>query len=215
MNNVLSKIFNRDLLARIMIFLAGVFLISLGIFLFINSQLGSDPVTVLIDGISETLGLTVGQANFLINGGIILALLLLTGRKFGPGTILHAVFVGIFVDVLFYIFGDATPQFILYRFMMLTAAPISLGSGIAIYVSAGMGEGALEALMMLLKEKSNFSLKIIKTAMDITFGAAGVLLGATFGIGTLFGALAIGPVTQLAFGYVRRIKAYAGYRQNS
>ncbi|MGM0421215.1 MAG: YczE/YyaS/YitT family protein [Bacillota bacterium] len=201
-----GKVFRQDYWARILILLFGVFLISLGIFLFINAQMGSDPITVLIDGVATTLNLSFGQATILINTGIVFLLLLLTGKKFGVGTVLNAIFVGVFLDLLFLFFGSITPDFILYRYLMLIAAVISLGSGIAIYVSANMGEGPIEALMLLLKDETNFSLKSVKISMDLCFGAVGFLLGATFGVGTLIGAVAVGPVTQTVFNVVDHYK---------
>ncbi len=204
----MRRIFTRDFVTRIMFLMSGVFLISLGIFFFINSRMGSNPITVLMNGLSQTLGLTVGQTSFLINGGIIFSLLIFTGKKFGIGTILHAVFVGLFLDLLFIVFGTVTPALMPLRFLMMLAAPVFIGSGIALYVSTEMGEGAIEALMMLLKNKTNLSLKSIRVFIDIVFGTVGVILGATFGIGTIIGAFAIGPVTQFVFGYVERIKAH-------
>ena len=202
----ISRIFTKDFLLRFGVLMLGVFLISSGIYLFINSQMGSDPITVLIDGVATTFGLSFGQATFAINIGIVLTLLLLTGKKFGPGTILNAVFVGVYLDTLFFLFGSITPELMVYRYLMLLVAVISLGSGIAIYVSANMGEGPIEALMMVLKEKTNFSLKSVKISMDFCFGAANFLMGATLGIGTVVGVVAVGPVTQTAFNFVEKIK---------
>ena len=202
----ISRIFTKDFLLRFGVLMLGVFLISSGIYLFINSQMGSDPITVLIDGVATTFGLSFGQATFAINIGIVLTLLLLTGKKFGPGTILNAVFVGVYLDTLFFLFGSITPELMFYRYLMLLVAVFSLGSGIAIYVSANMGEGPIEALMMVLKEKTNFSLKSVKISMDFCFGAAGFLMGATLGIGTVVGVVAVGPVTQTAFSFVEKIK---------
>ncbi len=204
----ISRVFTRDFLFRFGVLMLGVFLISSGIYLFINSQMGSDPITVLIDGVATTFGLSFGQATIGINIGIVLMLLLLTGKKFGPGSILNAVFVGVFLDSLFFVFGSITPDFVVYRYVMLMIAVISLGSGIAIYVSANMGEGPIEALMMVLKDKTDFSLKSVKISMDFCFGALGFLMGATLGIGTVVGVVAVGPVTQTAFNFVEKIKGY-------
>ncbi len=88
----ISRIFTKDFLLRFGVLMLGVFLISSGIYLFINSQMGSDPITVLIDGVATTFGLSFGQATFAINIGIVLTLLLLTGKKFGPGTIFKCGF---------------------------------------------------------------------------------------------------------------------------
>ncbi len=205
---MMRKMFTREGISRIMLLFSGVFMMSLGIFFFINSQLGSDPITVLINGLSQTIGITVGQTSFLINGGIILLLMIFTGRRFGIGTVLHAVFVGLFLDLLFFLFGTITPAYMPLRVVMLLTAPLFIGSGIAIYVSAEMGEGAIEALMMFLQDKTDFSLKAVKVCMDVVFGIVGVILGATFGIGTILGAFAIGPVTQKVFGYVQHLKAH-------
>lgn len=202
----ISRIFTRDFFFRFAVLMFGVFLISSGIYLFINSQMGSDPLTVLIDGVATTFGISFGQATIGINIGIVLLLLLLTGKKFGPGSILNAVFVGVYLDGLFLLFGNITPDFVLYRYLMLITAVISLGSGIAIYVSANMGEGPIEALMMVLKEKTNFSLKSVRMSMDFIFGALGFLMGATLGIGTVVGVVAIGPVTQTAFNFVEKFR---------
>ena len=202
----ISRVFTRDFFFRFGVLMLGVFLISSGIYLFINSQMGSDPITVLIDGVATTFGLSFGQATFAINIGIVLMLLLLTGKKFGPGSILNAVFVGVYLDGLFLLFGNITPDFVIYRYLILVAAVVSLGSGIAIYVSANMGEGPIEALMMVLKEKTNFSLKSVKMSMDFCFGTLGFFMGATLGIGTVVGVVAIGPVTQTAFNFVEKIK---------
>ncbi len=122
------------------------------------------------------------------------------------GQFLNAVFVGVYLDTLFFLFGSITPELMVYRYLMLLVAVISLGSGIAIYVSANMGEGPIEALMMVLKDKTNFSLKSVKISMDFCFGAAGFLMGATLGIGTVVGVVAVGPVTQTAFSFVEKIK---------
>jgi len=49
------------------------------------------------------------------------------------------------------------------------------------------------------KRKSNFSLKLLKVGLDVTFGIIGVLMGGTIGVGTVVEALSIGPVTQYMF----------------
>ncbi len=192
----MRKIMSERFSARFLRLFLGIFLISCGIYMFINSQLGSDPITVLVNGLATTTGLTVGQTSFVINGFIILFLLLATGKKFGPGTFLHAIFVGVFLDLLFMFPGEISPNFIVFRAVMLAAAVLLIGSGIAIYISAEMGEGALEALLMFFRDKTGFSFKSLKVTLDVIFGGVGVLLGATFGIGTVLGALAIGPVAQ-------------------
>ncbi|MGM0421270.1 MAG: YczE/YyaS/YitT family protein [Bacillota bacterium] len=199
--------FSLEFFNRIIIILVGIFLISTGIYLFMNSQLGLTPFTVLIDGLTAATGLTFGQTTIMFNLTVIAIFLIFTDKKFGPGTVLNAVFVGLFLDGLMLVFGSLSPEFFLTRISLLFAAIISLGSGIAIYVSVGMGEGPIEAVMMFLQEKTDLSLKSIRVSMDLSFGTLGYLLGSSLGIGTVIAAMAIGPVTQGVFGFITRAKA--------
>ncbi len=195
----------KRLFLRVSMVLTGVFLISLGVYLFVNSRLGSDPFTVMLQGASQTLGFSLGGLNIAVKIAILLPLYLLTKAKFGLGTIVNAVFLGLFLEMFYFIFGSLEPEFILLQLTMLAGAILTIGSGIALYVSAGMGEGALESLMIFCKRKSNFSLKLVKVGLDVSFGVIGLLLGGTIGVGTVVGALSIGPVTQYMFRQVNHL----------
>lgn len=181
---------------RTSIVLFGVFLISSGLYFFLNSGLGLTPFTVMADGISNTLGISFGQATTVINISIILGLFLLTDSTFGPGTVLNAVFLGIFLDIIIWTFGSITTEVIFFQALMLAAAILLIGAGIATYISVDMGEGPIEALMIYIRRKTNFSLRSIRMSLDFSFGLIGFSMGATLGIGTIIAAAAIGPVTQ-------------------
>ncbi len=181
---------------RTSIVLFGIFLISSGLYFFLNSGLGLTPFTVMADGISNTLGISFGQATTVINISIILCLFLLTDSKFGPGTVLNAVFLGIFLDIIIWTFGSITTEVIFFQALMLAAAILLIGAGIATYISVDMGEGPIEALMIYIRRKTNFSLRSIRMSLDFSFGLIGFSMGATLGIGTIIAAAAIGPVTQ-------------------
>lgn len=205
--NKIRNILSLGFLNRIIVLLAGIFLISTGIYLFMNSQLGLTPFTVLIDGLTAATGLTFGQTTIMFNLLVIAAFLIFTDKKFGLGTVLNAIFVGLFVDGLLLTFGSLSPDPIWAKMLLVSAAIVSLGSGIAIYVSVGMGEGPIEAVMMFLQEKTDLSLKSIRVSMDLSFGTLGYLLGSSLGVGTVVAAMAIGPVTQTVFGLIARAKA--------
>ncbi len=199
------KITEDNFLVRFSMVLLGVFLISLGVYLFVNSRLGSDPFTVMIEGFANVTGLSIGGINMVMKITILVPLYFLTRDKFGPGTVVNAVFIGLFLEMLYFFLGSINPEFLPLRILMLLGAIISIGSGIAIYVTANLGEGALEFLMMFCKRRSNFSLRIVKVALDVTFGLVGILLGGTIGVGTVIGALSIGPVTQYMFKQVNLV----------
>lgn len=185
-----------QIIKRTSIVLFGIFLISAGLYFFLNSGLGLTPFTVMADGLANSLGISFGQATTVINISIILGLFLLTDSKFGPGTVLNAVFLGIFLDIIIWTFGSITTDVILLQALMLATAILLVGAGIATYISVDMGEGPIEALMIYIRRKTNFSLKSVRMSLDFSFGIIGFSMGATLGIGTIIAAAAIGPVTE-------------------
>ncbi|MFW5790661.1 MAG: YczE/YyaS/YitT family protein [Bacillota bacterium] len=176
--------------------LFGIFLISFGLYFFLNSGLGLTPFTVMADGISNALGISFGQATMVINISIILGLFLLTDSKFGPGTVLNAVFLGIFLDIIIWTFGSITTDVIFLQVLMLATAILLIGAGIATYISVDMGEGPIEALMIYIRRKTNFSLKSARMSLDFSFSLIGFSMGATLGVGTIIAVATIGPVTE-------------------
>ena len=70
------------------------------------------------------------------------------------------------------------------------------GVATAAYVGARLGPGPRDGLMTGLAARTGWSLRLVRTGLEITVLAAGWLLGGTVGIGTLLYALAIGPLTQ-------------------
>lgn len=191
-----------QIIKRTTVLLFGIFLISSGLFLFLNSGLGLTPFTVMADGLANALGISFGQATMVVNVSIILGLFLLTDSKFGPGTVLNAVFIGIFLDIIIWTFGSITTEAIIFQAFMLVIAILLVGAGIATYISVDMGEGPIEALMIYIKSKTNFSLKSARISLDFSFSLIGFSMGATLGVGTIVAVATIGPVTEIIKSFI-------------
>jgi uncharacterized membrane protein YczE len=71
-----------------------------------------------------------------------------------------------------------------------------IGNGVAtgLYVGAGLGPGARHGLSIGIAARGH-SMRVVRTTIEPTVLVTGVLLGGTFGIGTVLYALAIGPIT--------------------
>jgi len=192
----------QQIMKRTAVVLFGIFLISSGLYLFLNSGLGLTPFTVMADGLANALGISFGQATMVVNISIIMGLFLLTDSKFGPGTVLNAVFIGIFLDIIIWTFGSISTEVIFLQALMLITAILLVGAGIAIYISVDMGEGPIEALMIYIKRKTNFSLKSARMSLDFSFSLIGFSMGATLGVGTIIAVATIGPVTEVIKSFI-------------
>jgi uncharacterized membrane protein YczE len=70
------------------------------------------------------------------------------------------------------------------------------GVASAAYIGARLGPGPRDGLMTGLAARTGWSIRLVRTGIELTVLAIGWLLGGTVGIGTVVYALAIGPLTQ-------------------
>jgi uncharacterized protein len=176
----------------------GLFLYALGIVMTINANLGLGPWDVFHQGLSRTVGITMGQAS--ITMGILIVITnYFVGEKLGWGTLCNMLFIGIFMDIL--MLNNIVPIYedkILQVIMMLGGMFV-IGLASSFYIGAGLGSGPRDGLMVLLTKKTGKSVRFIRNCIEITVLIAGYFLGGFVGIGTLIIALGIGYSVQFVF----------------
>ena len=82
------------------------------------------------------------------------------------------------------------------RIALLVAGVVLNGVASAAYIGARLGPGPRDGLMTGLAARTGWSIRLVRTGIELTMLASGWLLGGTAGIGTVAYALAIGPLTQ-------------------
>lgn len=108
---------------------------------------------------------------------------------------MHALLVGFFIDLLLRL-NIPSPQNIIISFIVLLMGILCVGSGLAIYIRAGMGAGAVDAIMMIVYKKLNINLKWAKLGIDSVLAGTGFLMGGSLGIGTVLGVLLTGTIVE-------------------
>lgn len=188
----------KSLTRRIIKLFFGLFLYATGIVLTINANIGLSPWDVFHQGLSNTVGITMGQAN-IIGGFAIIIYNAFAGEKIGWGTISNMIFIGIFVDIL--MLNRLIPVFhnIILQIVMMGLGMLVIGAATYFYISVGLGSGPRDGLMIALTKKTNKSVRFIRSCIEITVVVLGSLLGGSFGIGTLIMAFAMGPCVQFVF----------------
>lgn len=188
----------KNLTMRITKLFLGLFLYATGIVLTINANIGLSPWDVFHQGLSNTIGITMGQAS-IIGGFTIIIYNAFAGEKIGWGTVSNMIFIGIFVDIL--MLNRLIPTFhnIILQVIMMCLGMLVIGAATYFYISVGLGSGPRDGLMIALTKKTNKSVRFIRSCIEITVVVLGFLLGGSFGIGTLIMAFAMGPCVQFAF----------------
>ncbi|MDF2068032.1 YitT family protein [Bacillus sp. Cr_A10] len=187
----------KELIWRWAFFIAGVTLMSLGISMTIKGQqFGISPWDVLHVGLFRHLGLSIGT--WAILTGIFIVIVTMIGTKRFPqlGTWLNILFIGSFIDMFNWLLPDITSfigQLIIFIFGVIVMA-----IGVGVYVSPNVGAGPRDSLMLLIIAKTGWSIKKVRTGLEVIVGFVGWILGGPVGVGTVIIALLLGQLVHYA-----------------
>jgi len=189
------------LCARWIAFLAGITALAVGLALVIRADLGAGPWTVFHLGLSRITGLSVGRVTQVVGLLVIGAAAVLLRRRPGIGTVVNMILIGFIVDASLYLIGPQSS--LLPRALYLVAGIVLTGVGTAVYINADLGEGPRDCFMMGLHAVTRWSVRAIRTSMEVLVLLIGAALGGRVGIGTIAAALLTGVIIQAAMGVTR------------
>jgi uncharacterized membrane protein YczE len=159
----------------------------------VESRLGNHPWDVFHQGLARHLHLSFGTITILV-GLVVLLLWIPLRQRPGLGTVSNVVCIGVFVDLA--LAAIPTPSLLAVRIAYLVGSVLLCGLATGLYIGARLGPGPRDGLMTGLAGRG-YSLRLVRTSIEVCVVAVGWLLGGTVGIGTLVYALAIGPVVQI------------------
>ena len=172
----------------------GLTLFGLGEGLLIVSFTGASPWSVLAQGISLNVNLSIGTITLLISIAVLILWIPL-GQKPGMGTIFNALIIAIMIDLC--IKYVPTPSNYIYQLLLAVISVIMVGIGGGIYLVSNLGAGPRDGLMIGLQKLTNFPIAVVRATLEISVVSIGWYLGGTVGIGTLLFAFGIGPCVAL------------------
>ena len=173
----------------------GLTLFGLGEGLLIVSFTGASPWSVLAQGISFNVNLSIGTITLLISIAVLILWIPL-GQKPGMGTIFNALIIALMIDLCIKFVPTPTTYF--HQLILAIISVMMVGIGGGIYLVSNLGAGPRDGLMIGLQKVSNLPIAAVRAILEITVVGIGWYLGGTAGIGTLLFAFGIGPC--VAFG---------------
>jgi uncharacterized membrane protein YczE len=187
---------------RAMILFFGLFIFGLGDSLLIQSQIGNAPWSVLAQGLSERLDITLGWSTFLISSLVLLLWIPLRERP-GLGTLSNIVVIAVAIQIGITFFPQ-TDNFVAAVFYCLIGISL-VGFGSAFYITCGLGSGPRDGLMTAIHTRSGIRIGRVRLAIEAFVLAFGAILGGTVGLGTLLFAVLIGQSIAISLGVVARV----------
>lgn len=181
---------HRALRRRLPRLLWGLLLFGWGLALMVASDLGLGPWEVLHQGISFHTPIPIGTVG-IITGLVVLLLWIPLRERFGLGTALNVVLIGIVIDVTLVWLSTPGPGWLRWSFLLGGIVMIGVGSGY--YIGAGLGPGPRDGLMTALARRG-WPIGLVRTGIELTVLIGGWMLGGTVGVGTILFAFGIGPL---------------------
>ena len=189
-------------LTTLIMLVIGLFLFGLGEAIIIGSGSGVSPWTVLAQGISSKTDLSIGVTTFLISIFILIFWVPLKQIP-GIGTILNAIIIASAIDLTLGFIPK--PELIYLKIMQASFGILIVGIGSGIYLASNLGPGPRDGLMIGLQQKTNTSIPLIRTIIEITAVTVGWFLGGIVGIGTILFVFGIGPCVGVGLTLVEKV----------
>ena len=190
---------------RVVLLLVGLTIAHLGVTLFLQADLGSDPFNVLIQGLfrkiswPETIPVTHGWVHVGVSFLIILVLLFVDRGYIRIGTLLCMILGGPIIDMFTLVLGSVihSGSPMVWRVASLVLGCVILAFGMTIVIKSQAGTGPNDLVAVVISDKARWKFGIVRIVVDVCFALAGFLLGGTLGLGTIVCACLVGPTAQI------------------
>ncbi len=185
---------------RLMQLYIGLALYGISTAMFVRADLGADPWNVFHLGMAKMFSLNIGMVIILV-GVLVLLLWIPLRQRPGLGTISNVIAIGLAADAALMLMPQL--ESLVARGILLVSAVVVNAVATGMYIGAGFGAGPRDGLMTGINARTGWSVRSVRTAIELTVLFAGWMMGGTVGVGTVLYALAIGPLIQLFLPWFR------------
>ena len=193
----------KNLQVRILMYILGLFILTIGISISVKSDLGVSPLSSLPYTMTCVWGIEMGKATIIFHCLLVLLQAILLGRKFKPINLLQVlagIIFGYFTTFCNYLISFIpSPNNMVDQIMMALISTVFVAVGTFFYLPAKImpleGEGIVDTIAAVTKiEFSNIKIMfdsfLVLVSVIICFIALHNL--GSVGIGTLIAALLVG-----------------------
>lgn len=201
------KFDTKGLIRKLIVAMAGLIICGIGVGIFLYSGLGVDPASVFELGIGNVFHISYGTASAAINVVILIIVFFLDKSYINISSILAIFGIGYTADFVNFVLGIFLKgeQHIIVRLLMIIIGLFIMSTGIAAYIRADLGVGAIDLVSEIISNKLKISYRIVRVSADVAFVIVGFILGGAVGIGTVLAAFMTGPAVQFLRPHVYKV----------
>ena len=178
-----------------------------GAAIYLETQFGSDTITVLADGLHNLFNVSQGGGSRIYNL-IFLGIALIVGRKYiGVTTLIYAFSVGFFID---FFSGILSPLQLatfspIGKVGCLLIAQCLYGLSFALLIRYQKGMNQADAIAQGICDRTKLSFKVVRTIIDALTLLCGWLLGGIVGFGSIIAVVTTGTFITIFQGILNKL----------
>lgn len=204
------RVLNIKLLKEIILTIISTIFIGFGVCIFIECRLGSDTITVFLDGMHRTFDIPVSVVDQILTIVIFILAILVNRKKVGISSVVNVLFIGVSIGIAEKIIVPMKiyEYSFIIRFIFVWIAQIFFCASYALMQTLDSGMGTFDAVIYSVKERFNLKYITVRTMFDLTYVIVGVMLGGRVGIGTVVSLVTTGLITSFFYNlYTRKVFA--------
>lgn len=191
------------LLLRILFYLGGLIIMTLGVAISVKSDLGVTPISSIPYTITVVSGMDLGIATIIFSIAVVLLQILLLRKNYKPINLLQipiGIFFGSFLTVggkLMNFFPN--PEGFIMQFIIMLISTVFVALGVFLYVPAGFVPLAPEGFLIALSKVTKKKFSTVKVISDIAMVIISLVVclivihsPGSVGIGTILAAILVG-----------------------
>ncbi|WP_261131220.1 YitT family protein [Bacillus sp. Marseille-Q3570] len=188
----------KSFIIRLISFVLGLSLISLGVSLTIKAELGTGAWDALNVGLSKTIGLTVGSWVFIVGVVLIILNAILLRARPDVLAVITIFLAGVFIDSwLLVVFDQFNTSGLVQQIIIFAVGMVIIAFGISVYLQAKFPLIPIDKLMLAIQKRLGVSMGVAKTIGELSALVVAFLFSGPIGFGTLIVTFTIGPLVQL------------------
>lgn len=160
--------------------------------MYLKADLGVDPITTFASGVANVFNVIIGRGSQISMTLFLIIIFFLDKKRIGIGTLVNAYLTGELLNIFMKININTSSMTI--RLLLLLAGIVLFGIGLAMFVISELGEGPVDAIILIFTDKYNLSFQKSKTIGDIILVVGGYLMGSSIGLGTILGTFLTGLI---------------------
>ena len=203
-----NKKFNYKAIAfRIFLCIVSTVLSQFGVACYYGCGLGTDPISVFVDGLHGGLGLTYGQISTICYVILGVLLIIFERKYFGISTAVGIFFGGGLLDYCVALVANAFPIetiSLTTKVIILLVGLVTTGVGYGLGIACDLGVGTFQFVPLFLSDYLHIELKYGQIISDAVFFLIGWMLGGLVGVGTIVGVVLTGYILDWAIKLVAK-----------